>query len=284
MMRLLALVVLLHALIASAAAQQRYATVRLEGGRELQGRVLEMNLEELKLVVGEEVLSLPANKIRTCRFQDEPPAAAPAGEVAPAAPAGEAPAEAVDPAEAAEAVDPAEEGAGEAPKPHVTWTAPRPDPVDPSALDVLPVDERDLSRLQRRIGKLDEFYPWLAPAAPAQWLSLGLFLLVGAGLFVHFSVYVAGADRPHVLRSAGLGVGYCIAGVGQLALAPVTDLSITMMLTLNVSFALFLLCKLYSLTRLQALTAMVVQLGSCAAFYGLLELVTRLLDTVQAAG
>ncbi len=274
-MRLILLAALLSLVAVSAAAQERYATVRLEGGRELQGRVVEMSLTELKLVVAGEVLSLPSNQIRTCKFQDEPPAAAtaapaPAAEVVaqPAAPEG----------------DGGEEGAAAAAAaPNVTWSAPRPDPLDPSLADVLPVDERDLSRLSRRIAKLDEYYPWLAPAAPTQWLSLGLFLLVGAGLFVHLSVFVAGADRPHVTRSVGLGVVYCVAGTAQVALAPVTDLSITMMLTLNVSFALFLLCKLFSLTRAQALTSMLVQLGTCAAVYGLLELVTRLLDTVQAA-
>jgi hypothetical protein len=152
--------------------------------------------------------------------------------------------------------------------------------VDPTAADQLPVDVRSVSRLRGRIAALDETYPWLVPAAPAQWFSVGLLLLVTLGLVVHMSVRVAGAEAPRLGRSVGLGVWFLLTGVLQVALVPVHDLSVALMLLANSTVALFWLRGLFGLPRSGAVIALIVQLGFAVLIYGILELVTATLSSV----
>lgn len=134
--------------------------------------------------------------------------------------------------------------------------------------------------LSRRVGALERAYPWLAPAGPAQWLSLGVLLLVGASLLVHVSANVAGADRPRLGLSVGLGIYYSLTALGQAALVPVHDLSVSTMVLLNGSLSLLLLCRLFGLSRGQALVAQSVQLGFGGLIYAGLELVSALLGSI----
>lgn len=290
MIRLAALGGVLFALLAPAVAQERLALVQLEDGRRLEGRVLKMNLKLLEIEVGNKILRVPASLIRSCQFQesDDPatralresdegnrpaaaatldenataeaqdPAPAPAGEIAPAASK-----------EAAAAANPS----------RITWTGPLQDPVDPSSPEAVPVDQRR-SHLHRRIGMLDRAYPWLVPAAPSQWISLGIMLLVGLGLIVHMSVHVAGGEKIQLGRSMGLGVWYLLTGLAQVAMVPVNDLSIVLMILLNSTLSLFGLVGLFGLPRTGAVVALMVQLGVAVLVFGLLELVTALLGTV----
>jgi hypothetical protein len=152
--------------------------------------------------------------------------------------------------------------------------------VDPTAADQLPVDVRRVSRLRGRIAALDETYPWLVPAAPALWFSVGLLLLVTLGLVVHMSVRVAGAEAPRLGRSVGLGVWFLLTGVLQVALVPVHDLSVALMLLANSTVALFWLRGLFGLPRSGAVIALIVQLGFAVLIYGILELVTATLSSV----
>ena len=122
-----------------------------------------------------------------------------------------------------------------------------------------------------------------APAAPPQWVSLGLLLLVGSGLLVHLSVNIAGADRPQLGRSVGLGLWYLATALGQVALVPVNDLSVTVMVLLNGALSLFLLRQLFGLQRAQAFVAQVVQLGLAALTFAGLELVNSLLGSIGVA-
>ncbi|MGK0153371.1 MAG: hypothetical protein ACI9SE_000315 [Neolewinella sp.] len=292
MIRLAALGGVLFALLAPAVAQDRLALVQLEDGRRLEGRVLKMNLKLLEIEVGNKILRVPASLIRSCQFQESgdpatralresdegnrPAAAAPLDENATAvaqdpapAPAGEIAPAASKEADAAAAANPS----------RITWTGPLQDPVDPSSPEAVPVDQRR-SHLHRRIGMLDRAYPWLVPAAPSQWISLGIMLLVGLGLIAHMSVHVAGGEKIQLGRSMGLGVWYLLTGLAQVAMVPVNDLSIVLMILLNSTLSLFGLVALFGLPRTGAVVALMVQLGVAVLVFGILELVTALLGTV----
>ena len=130
---------------------------------------------------------------------------------------------------------------------------------------------------------LDRAYPWLAPAAPSQWISLGVMLLVGLSLIVHLSVRVAGGEKPRLGRSMGLAIWFLVTGFLQVAMVPVNDLSVVLMILLNSSLALFGLVGLFGLGRSGAAVALMVQLGFAMLVFGILELVTALLGSVGVA-
>jgi hypothetical protein len=296
MIRYAASLGLLFAMLVPANAQERLASVQLEDGRHLEGRVLSMNLKVLEIEVGNQVIRVPATQIRSCRFQesDDPASQAlrvtesegdPLAEIAAApAPAGEsiATGDSLETGGADQRSIASGDEVKVAGKPHVTWVRPIQDPIDPTSVEAVPVDQR-LSHWQRRIHALDDAYPWLAPAAPSQWLSLGLLLLVGTGLIVHMSVHVAGGEKLAASRSMGLGIWYLATGLGQVAMVPINDLSIVLMLLLNSTLSLFGLVALFGLPRLAAVVALMVQLGFAVLVYGILELVTALLGSVGVA-
>ena len=307
MIRFAALIGLLLALLGSANAQERLASVQLEDGRHLEGRVLSMNLKLLEIEVGGQVLKIPATQIRSCRFQESedpatqalretenaanpegPVTAQPLSSIAATVSAGVAPI--AESGAAAPVANSSVAAVGGNPSPttvqpspgRVTWSRPIQDPVDPDSLEAVPVDLRR-SHWQRRINMLDAAYPWLAPAAPSQWISLGLLLLVGAGLIVHLSVHIAGAEDVVLGRSFALGICYLVTGLGQVAIVPINDLSMVLMLLLNSTLALFGLVSLFDLPRIGAVIALLVQLGFGVLVYGILELVTALLGSVGVA-
>ncbi len=280
MLRIFASLLFVFAFGPSIAAQERYAEVLMDGGERLVGRVVEMDLDQLSLEVAGGTVRLDASKLRSCRFatleelereaaEQEALRAQQEQQQGPQAAA----------AAAAERA-PSDGASGAPPRPALPWSGPLPDPVDPSDPNLVPVDQRHELHLMPRIEALDRAYPWLAPAAPPQWVSLGLLLLVGSGLLVHLSVRIAGADRPRLGRSAGLGLYYLGTTLAQVALVPVNDLSISVMVLLNGSLSLFFLRKLFSLTRGQAVVAQVMQLGFGAGVFAMLELVTSLLTTI----
>ena len=137
--------------------------------------------------------------------------------------------------------------------------------------------------LAQRIAALGRAYPWLVPAAPAQWLSLGVLLLIGAGLLVHLSVQLAGADRPQLGRSVGLGLFYLLIGLAQVALVPPQTFSLGAIVALNGALSLFLLCRLFGVSRGQALVAQSVELGLATLIYASAELVSALLRSIGLA-
>jgi hypothetical protein len=286
MIRLAALGGLLFSLLAPVAAQERLASVGLKDGRVLEGRVLSMNLKVLKIEVGNKVLKVPTSLIRNCQLQEpidsvtqapresasvgQPDVrknAAHLGKEATARSQQPAPSPGV---ESAPAVNKAAVvGSKDL---HITWAGPLADPVD----------ERRY-HMHRRIGLLDRAYPWLAPAAPNQWISLGAMLLVGLGLMVHLSVHVAGGEKAQVGRSMGFGFWYLVSGLAQVAMVPVNDPSIVLMIMLNSTLSLFGLVGLFGLPRIGAVVALMVQLGVVVLVFGILELVTALLGSVGVA-
>lgn len=252
-------------LVGAAGAQERIAHIRLDDGRELEGRVVEMDLGKLRLQVGDEIIEVRADRFRSCRIEscdpEQPDAVAPLPEPPVANDA--------DKAEAAKVGKP-------------TWTAPLRDPEDPEASRQLPFDQRITPRWRQRLQLLDEAYPWLVPAAPLQWVSIGLLLAVGLSLIVQLSATVAGGEGARLSRSTGVGLWYLVSGVAQFALAPVNHLSSVLMLLGNTSLALFCLCSLFGLTRAAALVALSVQIGCVMIAYGALELITSLLASTGA--
>lgn len=256
-----------------APAQERRATVQLDDGKVLTGIVLAMDLTTLQMQVGHEVMTLPATRIKSCRFdvEDGGGNAAPPTAMVPIA-------NDTREAQPEPAVTP-EEGKA-ATKPRITWKRPLPDPIDPEAAVELPHDERRQTRLRARIEALDRAYPWLEPTAPPQWISLGLLLAIASTLVVHLSVRFAGAEASGLGRCFGLTAWYMLTGFLQLAMVPVNDLSVTLMLLANTTMALFWVGALFALPRINALIAFAIQLGFVALGYGVLELVNALLGSV----
>ena len=268
------------ALGALAPAQDREATVELDDGKVLVGKVLAMDLQTLQLQVDGANVAIEAARIRSCRFRPiEPAAAGATGEGAPApAAATEGPATGVGEGKVDDPAAPARDEAVPA-RPRITWRGPLQDPVDPEAAAQLPHDLRS-SRLRGRLEALDHAYPWLAPTAPAQWFSLGLILAIGATLVVQLSVRVAGAEIPSLGRCFGVAAWYLLTTFLQVAGVAVSDLTVVLMLLANTSLALFWLVALFDLPRLNALIAFAIQLGFVGLGWGVLELVTAVLGSI----
>jgi hypothetical protein len=260
MLRLLMLL-LVGLLAAVGPAQERQAEVELDNGEVLVGRVLAMDLATLKIQVGPEVRTLSAGSIKTCRFATVGEAEAAPEPVAPAVP---------------------EARPAATPKPRITWTAPLPDPIDPEAADMLPHDVRHWSRWRQRLAAIDEAYPWLAPAVPSQWISLGLLLAVSMSLIVFLSVRVAGAEAAGLGPSLVLALWYLGTAVVQIATVPINDASITLMLLANPAFALFGMSALFGLPRSGSVIAYSIQLGFLVLGFGVLELINALLASIGA--
>lgn len=265
-----------------APAQDREATVELDDGKVVVGKVLAMDLRTLQLQVDGATLAVEAARIRSCRFRPIEPSAPPAeGDALDqgAATVPQEPAAGTTPGGSAE---PAVPEAGQAPtpaKPRITWRGPLQDPIDPEAAAQLPHDLRT-SRLRGRLEALDHAYPWLAPTAPAQWFSLGLILMIGATLVVQLSVRVAGAEIPGLGRCFGVAAWYLLTTFLQVAGVAVTDLTVVLMLLANTSLALFWLVALFDLPRLNALIAFAIQLGFVGLGWGVLELITAVLGSI----
>lgn len=266
-------------------AQERRAFVVLDDGEEVQGVVVSMDLAQVQLRIGETVRTIDAGRIRQCRFEEAPPA--PAGEVAP--PAGGVPAA---PAPAPPAVDKDKDAskaaanappspvppAGDAPRAKVSWQGPLQAPADTEA--PAPHDLRHQSKWRLRLRALDEAYPWLVPAAPVQWCSIGLLLVILLSLCVYMSVKIAGAEGASMQRSIVVALWYVLITCIQVAAVPTNDLAIALMLLANPTFALFWLCGLFGLSRISATIAFAVQIGFCVLGWGVVEMVTSLLASI----
>jgi hypothetical protein len=251
-------------------AQDRHATVELMSGEVLVGKVVAMDLSQVQIQIGDAVQTVPATRIRSCRFdQSGAGEAATAPEVASAATsiATESPAA---PAERMDAPSPVRQG-------------PLPDPIDPTAHEHLPHDLRHRSRLRQRLEALDEIYPWLQPTAPTQWASLSLLAWIATSLFLYLSVHVAGGPPGLFGRALALAFAYFVAAVAQVAMVPWSDLALAMMLLANPTVALFGIRALFGLSRGGALIAFAIQIGFAGLVFGCLELITALLGSIAPA-
>lgn len=276
------LLALLFAVVFAVAgrAQERHVRVQLDSGETLEGTVVAMDLASLQIRVDGEVRTIEALRIRSCRFE-HPEAGQEPGQESTTPPAAVTPPAAAEPAPPVAATEGASPAAEHPAK--VTWKGPLPDPVDPAAAEQLPHDVRHRSLLRQRLQQLDEAYPWMQPAAPMQWLSLGFLLAILLSLTVHISVNVAGAEGASLGRSIGVGLWYMVTGFVQLAGVPCNDLTVVLMLLANPTLALFWLSGLFGLTRIGATIAFAVQLGFAVLGFGVLELVTAILASVGGA-
>lgn len=276
---LLALVWCLAA--AALPAQEQQARVVLQDGRVLEGRVVAIDLGRLQLRVGDEVLELPTAEVQSCRFatvEDEPvdaeptPAAPADGEQEPPSPA---------PAPLAE-VAPTDPPAAPAATPPAAVRPAAPQ-QPPAVVDsgTAPNDPHRGSRLRQRLEALDAVYPWLVPEAPTQWISVALLLFLGLSSIVHVSVHVLGAEGASFGRSMALALWYELTGFLQLAMVPSVHIATFSMLIGNTALALFWLRSLFAVSRGGAVVALAVQLGFAVLGYGVLELVTSLLASIE---
>ena len=284
MIGLAALGGLLFSILAPVAAQERLASVGLKDGRTLAGRVLSMNLKSLNIEVGDKVLKVPTSLIRDCRLQEpidftptsKGQSALKPGKTAAVGSQQPAPAPLTESGAGVDKLVAGSKDSSEASSEALSTS------VSLDRPDAVLADEHR-SLIRRRIGSLDRAYPWLVPGAPSQWVSLAAMLLLGLGLMVHMSVYVAGGEKSHVGRSMALGVWYLVSGLAQVAMVPVNDPSIVVMIMLNSTLSLFGLAKLFGLPRIGATIALMVQLGVAVLVFGILELVTALLGSVGGA-
>lgn len=265
-------------------AQERPATIVLDDGRTLAGTLVAIDLGSLRLRVGDEVLTLATESIRMCRFDGTEPAPAPTEPVrpesTPAAPAVEArtaaPAAPVAPAPVTAAPP-----ARPTPAPPRTVRAPLPAPVAQGDEAAAPHDLRHQSRFRARLQAIDAAFPWLVPGEPTQWVSLSLLLFAFLSFVVHTSVTVVGADAPAFSRSMGIALWYLLTGLLQMAMVPSVHVATFSMLIGNTAMALFWLRNLFGVSRGGAMVALAVQLGFAVLGYGVLELVTSLMASIE---
>lgn len=273
-MRLLLAVLVLLLSTAFGRAQQRQAVVQLDDGRVLQGLVVAMDLVNLQLSIDGEVLTLPAARIQSCRFETPPEPVAEVetpSESVPAQPMGESKGRRSSNVGRGS-------GAGRTPQEPVEVLAAA--ALDP---DSAPHDLRHRSLWRVRIEALDEAYPWLCPTAPSQWFSLGFLLFTLMTLVVHLSTKVSGADQVSLGRCMVITGWYMVTGLLQFALVPTLDVATVAMLIGNTAMALFWLRSLFGLTRGAAVVGFAVQLGFLLLGYGVLQLADSLLKSVGSA-
>lgn len=264
-------------------AQERRASVVLDDGEQVEGLVVALDLQSVQLRVGDEVRTFAATRIRECRIETlGAPGSQPAvrSEAAGADPApGASSSPGGEKERGQERVGEAPDGQPPAGRAKVSWQGPVPDVVGTE--EAPPHDVRGLSLWRLRMQRLDEAYPWLVPAAPQQWFSLGLLLTILFTFFVHVSVRVVGSEGATMQRSMALAAWFMMTAGIQVAYVPVTNLTIVLMLLGNSTMALFWLRGLFGLLRVHATIAFAVQLGFVALGIGVLELVTAVLASIH---
>jgi hypothetical protein len=145
----------------------------------------------------------------------------------------------------------------------------------------VPHDMRHQSRFRARLQVVDDAFPWLVPTAPTQWISLGLLLFAFLSLVVHISVTVVGAETPAFGRSMAVAAWYLLTSLLQMAMVPSAHVATFSMLIGNTAMALFWLRNLFGVSRGGAMVAFAVQLGFAVVGYGVLELVTSLMASIE---
>jgi hypothetical protein len=147
-----------------------------------------------------------------------------------------------------------------------------------------PFDLRHSSRFASRVAVLDARYPWLVPAVPMQWASLGLALFALLSLVIHSAIKVASGESPEFSRSVRLAAVYLLFGAAQFVFVPANDFAVAVTLLANPTVVLFLLCRWFGLGRASAVLALAVQLGFLVLGFGTLELVDAILASIGTAG
>lgn len=292
MSRLLAILLTLHLLVC-AAAQERYAVVRLEDGSELRGTVVLMDIEQLQLRTTEGVVKIPAVRIRKCTIESaeeqsqDPRAPEKPSERAPAQEPVNAPVTAPEPApapagEVAPKVAPAGSGATASRSPQSPAGASVDRQQEPELDAVVGPTLRQRTYWKPRLAVFSERFPWFVPADPTQWISIGLLLFACLSLSVYSSTRLASGEPQEFARAMVLSVWFLVTGALQVAFVPANDLSAVIMLLVNPAFALLWLRVLFGLSRSAALVAFTIQLGFVVVGYGVIELLDSILRSINA--
>lgn len=312
MRRWWAIAAALYLLAGSLWAQERHATVKLDGGVTLHGTVVSMDLERLQLRTADGIVDIPSARIQRFAFADEAarprpvrpagdpesePAPAPLGEGAvaggalPAGSAGEplAGAASADASPAGANGDAAAGGNSAAPSPTARAAARRTvAATEPLGTELppeeLPYDLRHASRFAERLANLDHRYPWLVPALPVQWFSMSLAVFALLSLIIHGAVKIASGESPEFSRSMRLASCYLVACGVQFAFVPANDFAVAVMLLINPALALFLLCRWFGLGRVASMLSFAIQLGFLTLGVLTLELVDAVLGSINTPG
>lgn len=239
-MRSLIVLLLWLSLAPTLLAQDRRATVTLEDGRTLVGRVVDMDIDRLTLEIDGKEQTFASTQLRKCKIEvlERPkPPPEPEPEIV------------------------FEEGVGVA---SVPIAANVPEPLRGSLFG-------------RRLQALDRRYPWLAPTEPLQWISLGISLFVFAAFMLYFASRLAGTEVTGFGRSTGLAVLLLLAGLVQVALVPMNGPGLFGMLLVNTVVWVALLRLTYELAVPAASICYVLMLVFSGVGYALLEAIDTLL-------
>lgn len=224
-----------------AIGQGRMATVQLDGGLILQGRVLQLDVDHLVLQLADgRIENIEARHILSCNFHragDDGKAATVPGETPP------------------------------------------PAPEQQSAKPSEPVTG-NRALVSRRLSALHHRYPWLAPEEPLQWISLVIMLFALAAIGIHAAAKIAGSDLAQFGRAVALAAGVLIAGVLQLAVVSGGPPILAGVALLNLVAWLVLLRAVFDLSLGGAFVALFATLAEGGVLFLLIELVDKIMRSI----
>lgn len=257
---LLRIVSALVLLACVAAAQVRNVRLKLENGRTVAGRVLHLDQEQIVVEVDGVACTFAVRDIQ----------GPPEFETMPDPVVGVQPGTGTDP----------EPGAGERettpgsmPARRLPSTRRRPQASSPPAAVGLP-------RLTARLEALDQRYPWLAPADPLQWVSLGVTLLALVSLGIHLGVKLVTVDPPSFGRSLLLSLLFGLAAVVQAATLPQNDSAAVFALAVNGILAVLGIKAVHRVPMLAAFGATLLFAVFGSVGFGVIELIDTMLRSV----
>jgi len=249
------LILLVGLLCAVASGQSRQAVLELADGTKVSGRVLRLDTDSVVLLVGNSEREYGKRHIRSCVFSDvpglsrdeEPNAAQPVVSA-------DGPASAHAPIAAA-----SEQRAGVQSRPTV----------------------RSGRRLwHQRIQAMDLRFPWLFPAEPLQWISLGIMLFALLSLAVHFGARIAATEPVTFGRATGLALWFLMSGVAQVALVPGVAPAVVGCIIVNSILALLMFKLAYGLSVGAGVIAFVLLNIQAGVGYALLLLIDATLRSI----
>ena len=255
-MRWLSAVLFVLCLAGLARGQGRTATVELDGGRVLQGRVLQMDVDHMVLQLADgRTENIEARHIVSCnlhRAGDDAKQGNAENDQAPAAPEQQPAARPEQPPAARSGQPPASQ------------------------------EEHHGSRglLMRRLNALHHRYPWLAPEEPLQWISLVTMLFALASIAIHAAAKIAGSDLAQFGRAVGLAAG--LLGMAALQLAIVSGSTPVWVGVISISAVvwLVLLRFVFDLGFGGSLVALFTMLVEGGVLFLLIELADKIMRSI----
>jgi hypothetical protein len=174
------LLILLGMLCSPLTAQARQVTIELENGSIVEGRVVEIDSRNIVVEVNGEQKTYSTEQAKRFSFT---------------------------------------EVEGPPPKVPVTRKA-EPQAPEPPATEPARSAPSVRGLWQTRMRALDRSYPWLFPAEPLQWISLGIGMFALLSLAVHFGARIAATEHRGFGRATGVGLWLLLSGVAQIAMVP----------------------------------------------------------------